>query len=613
MTAPMPPATDEYDRTIRGVFGKFGAGMGLRVCFIQAGIAATDLENVALVGEIPGSDRWPVRDLFQRDVDHDRVTNGLLPWLQDETKVKFFNPLTLTLLPIHPETESIAHAVPTMADKQFTDAGGQRWRSLNNEPFYRFCWLADQDRNYYEYGRVDWSSRHVRLVAIDGQHRVSALKRFAKDSGGPARDSLFEWSIPVVITGLEQIVGQEATPASILDVVRNMFVYINTQARIPTQSRQILLNDEHISYLCTQETLEHSHRNDTEPDRDKRVDTRLPLLFFDWRGETQDSREVHSPAALKSIVEIAEWMKHYILGTDIDEESADVFGVQNEDDPLWSAFQSHIIGPAEAQLIRRRFCSHLLPGISHLFENFEPYRGYISSVRDLEESWESRSDRSRHALSRLRFGNDSEDISDAAAVNAEYEELVEQLLELKLRIPYLLAHDIGMRGVVYAFGMLRSWHLYWTSSDASTPWLTFSEWFVRQLNRAYRDGWFGNFGSSHRRFVTNNANDHITNYRIEDAEKGLGAFLVLVLCSYAFRSQECVDQEILDEVWEQFAETTLGNTLRSGYKSYHRSRIRGDHPTWSIQKIKSETDTLANRAVHKHLEKFRKALDNVEP
>src|SRR5512140_1280555 len=97
----LPPANPEkYDRKRLGYFGELGEGANISIKFIQTAISKKDLDEISLVQSIPGSETWRVRDLFQRDVDQNRVLDEILPYLQDTEKVKFFNPLTLVLLPM---------------------------------------------------------------------------------------------------------------------------------------------------------------------------------------------------------------------------------------------------------------------------------------------------------------------------------------------------------------------------------------------------------------------------------------------------------------------------------------------------------------------------------
>ncbi|MCO8123530.1 hypothetical protein NHH03_17415 [Stieleria sp. TO1_6] len=606
----IPPTKHKqvYDEQIRGVFGTFGAGMGIRVCFLQAALEANELGKIQLVSEIPGSDRWPVRDLFQRDVDTKRVESSILPWLQDHNKVKFFNPLTLTLVPVDSGSNRILAEVPNLANSELEDDLG-RWSVLERQGLYRFRHLTSKAGSHREYGLVEWNSRNVRLVAIDGQHRLSALKRYLSDQSGPGFDGFLEWHIPVVVSGLD---CDEPVQASILDVVRNMFVYINTQARTPSRSRQILLNDEDINYVCVQELLQYSHENDTVEDVEQRVQSRVPLLFYDWRGATENGREMPSPASLKSVTEIAEWFKSYILGENIDENLANVFGIGGKH-PLFSAFASGELASGQTELVRERFREWVLPGIAYLLENFRPYSRYIAAVRKAEIAWSNKNDVYRHALSQLRFGSHRGGESVQLQVVKAYDEVVHELVDLKHEIPNMLQLDIGMRGVIYAFGYLKEWYDEWTEGGETSSWLDYSKWFTRHLNVMYQQDWFSKKGNALRLHVTRNAADNIVNHKIGDAQKALGPFVCTVVCRNAFAAKDAItDENEWNEVWETFSESALFATLRSGYQKQHAADFRTQNVDWSASKVKEESKKQGNKSAHAHLKRFLNTLEKIK-
>jgi hypothetical protein len=606
----IPPTKHKkiYDEQIRGVFGTFGAGMGIRVCFLQAALEASELNKIQLVSEIPGSDRWPVRDLFQRDVDNQRVESSILPWLQDSAKVKFFNPLTLTLVPVEPTSNKILNEVPCLAQSEMHDDQG-KWEILEREGLYRFRYLKGESGAHREYGLVEWNSKNVRLVAIDGQHRLSALKRYLSDQTGPGFDKFVAWSIPVVISGLDR---NEPTQATILDVVRNMFVFINTQAKTPSKSRQILLNDENINFVCVQELLQYSHENDTIEDLECRKQSKVPLMFYDWRGNTENGREVHSPAALKSITEVADWFKNYLIGENIDENLVSIFGVK-KNSPLYNAFLNNEIEAKHTELIREQFRFWLLPGITYLLENFEPYYNYINSIRKAEISWQTKSDVYRHALALLRFGSHRGGESLQLQVLKAYDEVIHELVDFKHSIPSLLQLDIGMRGIMYAFGELKVWFDAWQNKGFIQPWLTYSTWFTNHLNMSFRQGWFGKDGNSIRRHITHNAAENIVNHKIGDAHKALGAFVCILVSRNAYLKRDVLtDEKQWIEVWEVFGETTLFSTLRAGYEKQHSAEFRTKHGDWTIKKVKDEGKRAGNKSAHSHLDRLKSALEKIK-
>ncbi len=606
---PPKSVSDPYDQKIKGVFGTFGAGMDIRVCFLQAAIDSSELSKIQLVSEIPGSDRWPVRDLFQRDVDTKRVETSILPWLQDEQKVKFFNPLTLTLVPIDENTNNILTEIPKLEQIEL-EKEDCNWIALERSGYYRFRYMVSEDsESHREYGLVEWNSRRVRLVAIDGQHRLSALKRYLIDERGPGFEGFMGWNIPVVVSGLDT---EKSVTASVLDVVRNMFVYINTQAKTPSLSRRILLDDEVIYHVCAQELLQYSHENDTTENPADRVQSRVPLLFYDWRGATENGLAVPAAASLKSVVEIADWLRHYIIG-EAAEPIVRAFRVSPED-KLYNGLSSGEVPNSETDLVRQKFRDEILPGLVHLLENFAPYKHYITELRKKEIEWANQSDSYRHALSKLRFGSHRGGPTVEKDIESGFEEIVEELTDLKTKIPLLLQYDIGMRGVVFAFGILKDWREYWIDEDEPIEWKPYAEWFTRNLNRAYEQKWFEAKGNSSRLHVTRNALNNVVNHRIGDASKALGPYLCAVICKNAIVNQDGItEQTQWEDIWENCVTQTLFTTLRSGYQRQLASELKTKHPSWSQKKIKEESNARGNKEAHAHIDRFEHDLEKVTP
>ena len=97
----LPPVDElKYNKEKLGYFGELGNGAHAQIRFLQSAVTKDELDDITLIEHIAGSERWDIRDLFQRDVDMSRVDQSILPYLKDPTKVKFFNPLTLVLLPV---------------------------------------------------------------------------------------------------------------------------------------------------------------------------------------------------------------------------------------------------------------------------------------------------------------------------------------------------------------------------------------------------------------------------------------------------------------------------------------------------------------------------------
>ena len=247
-----PPLTEQqYNHRLSGVYGQFGTGAGVHAFYLQSALTPSQLDLVSLISDLRGSERWPVRDLFQRDVDNERITESLLPYLQDGEKIKFFNPLTLTLLPISENGDFVLPQMPMEEAESTMREDDREWDYFERKNYHRMRWVKDNP----QYALLEWSDTRTKLVAIDGQHRLSALKRFWADHDATVHKDFSTWRIPVVIISFRVGTGR-TKPPSVLEVVRNIFVYINTEARIVNRARQILLSDESVNAVCAQELIQ---------------------------------------------------------------------------------------------------------------------------------------------------------------------------------------------------------------------------------------------------------------------------------------------------------------------------------------------------------------------
>lgn len=607
MTAP-PVTHHSFNQRLAGAYGEFGAGSGVSALYLQTALDPAQLDHISLVSDIDGSEQWPVRDLFQRDVDIERVTHNLIPYLESQDKVRFFNPLTLTLLPVSSSAGSIVAEMPRLTEEkqQIPGEGEANWHCLTHGDHYRLRWME----SHYEYGVLEWSDARTRLVAVDGQHRLSALKRMWKNQTSAGRGQLLRWRIPAVIVTFRSQHDADALPR-LVDVVRKIFVYINTTAKEVSVARQILLSDESPSAICTQEILERSHQNDLRPLAEREPD-RVPLLFYDWTGKERLGRKVAAPAAVKNVEELRDWMRHYVLrcesrrNGEVDEFSPPTktaLGIVPPD-PLHGAFTHGHLSHADSEILRKRFRNGILPAIEHLLQTFTPYARYVKGLRELESDYRdhAKSDLARHAFDDLRFGSNRSDESIRDAVQKELvviRERIEALKEEHLTEPIRL--DIGMRGIMAAFGSLRQ-------RFDNPDWSGYGERFVAGLNRLFDEGWLDN-RDDQLLHIAEDHNGNIVNYRLSQVPDALGAYLELLVAAFGGPWEKSWTDD-----WDGQREAlleTLENTLLRGYKKQVRPELREEFPEGG-KPLTEAVNKKARLIAAPRIRKLRRRLDRIK-
>ena len=579
MLAPIPiHRTPSLNKELSGFFGKFGRGSNVEVRYLQSVITHEFLSNIKLIEEIDGSDKWNVKDLFQRNVDHDRVENEILPYFKDKSKVKFFPPLTLVLLPMD-NSNVVSKLKKVKSDAE--EEQGIKYKTYGDEEYFKFYDCTEG----HQYSYVKWNDEKVKVVAVDGQHRLTAFKSWANDPEGLG--DLKSMSIPVVILGFSKFEEGPETP-ELLDVVRSTFVYINSKAQKINESRRILLDDESVNCVCTQEVVQFAHSND-QKDFEELEKDKMPLMMVDWRGEEKEGKPQPIPSSIFSVRDIKDWLHEYILGDPETEREVSRYIIPRLylDDEVPSFNISNFpLSHIDSKTVRENFKEYLLPSVMYVLQNIAPYQKYIFELRELQRrSIEDSGPAARHAFKWVCFGRSGSETLNRDAVEAEYSHLCSSFSSIKEdSIPKLLSRDIGIRAIWSSFSNLKE-----ETDDfngATKNWKEFSKWYVGLVNQVIKDNWFESFednSTDNIKFLTHIAfspSGQIINYKPSAVDKGLGALIsMLILKKHS-------DIDLTMAVWSK-QKHSLSQTIRRGFRSKNLADLN-TQPFVSMTEFRAE-------------------------
>lgn len=338
------------------MFGCYEVGryrMPYMVCTLSAeecgrnlNLASEDPELTLVSGK--------VEELFQRDIDHERVAQMADHFLSASNALQrppFFNSLTIALL-YKGHAKEIA---PKKAD------GDSYANEMTCGPvLVRWDESRPDDPGVPRPGATGslyWNRLGVRAVAIDGQHRLAALQQLARqDPAGAARIR-----VSVIVLLLDPKFGVRADSLSQIELMRSLFIDLNKHAQKVVRARQLLLDDSDPLAVALRSSIGQELRfvADSQGDNGLPVGVRgefrdrLPLSLVDWHGE-QRAKVDTGP---------------YVVS---------VLGLE------W----------ALAQLCKSRRFGKRLVDLSVLYENTELLNGtsqqaiqYYSEVRKKLESW----------------------------------------------------------------------------------------------------------------------------------------------------------------------------------------------------------------------------------
>lgn len=543
-----PNLINPFDEKKFGIWGTLGSGAGCHVHFIQTVLSSRDLDNIKLISDIPESKKWSIKDLFQRNINHSRVDGPLTQYLNDAERIKFFNPITLILLP-HDQRDHIIKDIPflkSLGDK--TDSNiGLKFDEYEYEKFYNLGFDND-----LQLGKFSWNKDSCFVVAIDGQHRLSALKNLKRSGASNIQD----WKIPAVLLCIHKE-GPGNVKVGLLEAVRRVFIDINNKAEVISPARKILLNDSSALDVVSQEIIEFSHGSKIG----------LPLVFFDWRGDSDKTK----PHALSSILSVEE--VNNVLN------DSDFFNIPKEGDkkqdlPNWlsnAGVPKGELSYNSSRILREFVQKDFVPGFHEFLLAIETFKLYLEELEAIFSAQDG-----NYFLEKDAFGNvDLFDQEKELKYSSEY---LVKINALKNNFPGLLKLDIGFRAILYVYSKKDIFEKHFDPLGNGYSWSDHAKNISTLINSLIKQKWFEYKNSNTVQFkfltgLTNSFTGETINYRTEQVSDAFGSLLLRL----------CLNNIGIQTGSDLYAHAELAmDEIKNNYLKDFKKKIRSEiAPTWS--------------------------------
>ena len=386
----------QYTDELTFIRGKFTLSDMESVPYFTTVMPLRDLVNhIKLVEDIPAEALldWRLEELFQRDISWDRVEKELVDqYLKNEHKLSFFNSLTIALLPRNGFVIEKSYGEPD-PDAKLPDKG-EGWDRIDVGNIH-IEFLSGE-----EIGVIRWHKERIFPVAIDGQHRLAALKTYyneKEENLGQGSPEL-ETKISLILLILDEQVGfKRRDEKSLIETLREIFIDLNKNARPVSRSRLILLEDQNIQSSCVRTLLAQKVKQPTEDE--------LPLSIVTWRGdETKDEAKFDSGYSITSVLNLNEIVNYCLnraslnkndplVETKIKRYVDKVTGRLRLEQNVKRSIINHsqeCIAEAEPfsfeqehiDALREAFQQQWAPHIIDIFNEFTPYKTYLSKAKE---------------------------------------------------------------------------------------------------------------------------------------------------------------------------------------------------------------------------------------
>lgn len=280
-----------FNKPLYGLTGTYTLSEGIALPYFMALVEINRaIDELKIAEQIPASldTQWSLKELFQRDIDEKRVEDDIVKgYLLDPKKLKFFNAITIVLMPKDTEGKIIDHfdnsveSSPPPIPWDGTDPDDKQWNhseaKVANFGGVQFISIGMS-------ARLRWDEDRVLAVAVDGQHRLWALRTFREDQkfrGGTLRTAEQQTKIPILFILLNPDAGfqnlQSEAEYSIRGIARELFTDLNKNAKTVDKARELILDDKSINARCVRTLVTGTTGLDSKD--------RLPLSLIRWQDD----------------------------------------------------------------------------------------------------------------------------------------------------------------------------------------------------------------------------------------------------------------------------------------------------------------------------------------
>ena len=566
----LPKKQEVFTNYHYGITGRIGDGGNTEVHYLQTSLRMKELDSIKLLVDIPGSEKWGIKDLFQRTINRKRITGpeGLISYFKDKDKVKYFNPIALVLLPMDGDTDFTRNVEKLKTDDHHEFEGSEGIAHTYHDVYQ----LSHQKLEDGNIGKIEWNSEKCYVVAIDGQHRLTALKEvFEESKMRPELAEIRDWQIPVVFLVLNKKIASGPNEKYI-SLIRKIFMYINMKAERVNDARAILLNDESIECLCVQEISSKIHENDTS---DSEVNEKYPPLYLiDWIGTNRGSAMLANTRYLFSNLELRNWIRNYLIGEDFgaDDRRADNLQIKRldlKDSGIdFAQMEKNVLSYRDSEMIRNNFNYIIRDAFLGFLTQLIPIREYIKSCREFE-SMHSEDNTQMLVFAKLRYEYAKVENSNEEEFTEYFKDYHKKLIALKKdTMSDFFRQDICLRGFVFAYSEI--YDIYKDYKRGPLDWDDYTETFMEAFNDLIESGWcegYEDLDVEKKRYLTHICHDDTgkrINYKIEHVPNAWGIFVIMHVLKYS-ENHGIISSDCKNGQWGNYKDR-LQSTLAKGFR-----------------------------------------------
>jgi len=411
---PPPIPVDPFTITFRGSFGRFRTESSHALQYLQSTLRAKDLGRLSTASETFDIRDIDFEELIQRDIDWARVGYIANDYLSaGQGRPIFFPPLLVCLVvldddgKLKPSYNGVDPERLEMPDKtkilrrtydkdgfqldlyetsaKFTDRTIEWEGATEPVPFLDYV------------AKLSVNPDRCRLVVLDGQHRLQALRQLLNNADTRAIVSNVEQ--PICIVWMPN--AKQGDHEHIVQDLRDVFVTVNSKSRSVSGHFTLLLRDN--SYAAaTVRAIADAWKNDQTNGW-----SRLHLLEWNTREDKSTEQRLRS-FSITTITIVASVLQTYLFNVSglaptllkLKERETDLETADEDFD--YRAMKDLARGLAVNRIVDEQIHQHLVPALNYLLRALRPYRDLEALLNTAFTEQKQQIDRGNPALASLR-------------------------------------------------------------------------------------------------------------------------------------------------------------------------------------------------------------------
>lgn len=253
---------EKFKKELRGSFGRFKTDHSYQIYYLSTNVPVDEVNELSTASELFGTEKIEFEELIQRDIDQNRVRKIANEYLsKGQGRVVFFPPLLACVVLI----DDSGHL-----KKQYSDVNYETLINSETDKTMRTTWDRDgfqldlpeaeedasekkilwegSEHYFYDFAAtLRVNSKRAKLVVLDGQHRLEAIRLLMKNAD--QRKIIEGIEIPICVVWAPEAVASVESNENMMQDFRELFVRVNSEPQKVSGHFITLLKDDSYSAM----------------------------------------------------------------------------------------------------------------------------------------------------------------------------------------------------------------------------------------------------------------------------------------------------------------------------------------------------------------------------